>query len=1048
MTEQSKIRTHLLRLGIVAGVVVLLFFLMIGLVIWQPAWFLPYALKLFSLSGDEITTGEVHIGLSPPRIEANHVIIRDVTGMDIEMTHLVAEPDVLDWWQGDAWLDLLEVDGLRLSLGPQPQSDSKPLDLSLLNYLLFTRDIRVTRTTLTLALGEYLVDVESLALSITPIDDRQREMRISGSFQVRGPDHQSVLTGQLRGLGRIEPPVGLTCQVDLQDVQAGLPWVQGPLHMESSILLEQNAMTMSQLKLVIPPGSLKPFPDTDTSRIDLNLLASAEISLIDTAWQLDMNNLTIGSFIEAQGNLAGQGPELTTGRLSGLVMETDSLWEVLKSSLPNAPRDLAIQGPLPFMVDLQGRGANQILKINLTPEKVTAETSGLKVHLTGTSEISGPPAGPWTLGGRLQVEGAYKKDLFDVESFTLKAPLAGYLNTPRMDGWELNIDENLVSYNSHPLPLGKVTARGDFLTQTEGPALEQVSIEFAALGLMTGSAGITDHGIRADFTGQGLDVAALSPLAGVPTGLPVEAWQTGGHVDLRVTMSPGQTVQEISIQADLADMVFQNPEATIMGQKVNGKISFQTAFGPDAPMNMDLQLTQGEALLDTVYLQFKQNPVRISTRGMPRPEGGFKDIRIQGSWGKMGKLLAFGTVWPSTSGWNWRGRAEVSQAELKPIFDTFVRLPLAASYPTVETMSLAGRADLKFKIAGSNTSSSVNGELRLDEVFLSQGEQPPLLENMDLLLPFSYVFGSTAKTKSVQDQAVEQGRLEIGKLRLGRIDIGPLKLPIRLAANRLDLDGEIRLPVWGGTTTLSGIYVDQPLSPAFIAHLGLKLDRLDLSQMPSGRIKLEGHLEGRNLAMTAATDRLRVEGSLQGQAFDGKLSLENISVLHPFGSGRELKLDLKAEQVNLEKMSQALKVGRITGLVDMNLTGLSVARNLPIAFHLILKSIPQAELKRTISLQAVNSISVVGTGAGLTGVGVSLFKGFFETLPYREIGIECILKNDVFAVRGLIQEEGIEYLVKRPTFMGVNVINGNPNNRIGFSEMLNRIQRVVDNPSQ
>ena len=80
---------------------------------------------------------------------------------------------------------------------------------------------------------------------------------------------------------------------------------------------------------------------------------------------------------------------------------------------------------------------------------------------------------------------------------------------------------------------------------------------------------------------------------------------------------------------------------------------------------------------------------------------------------------------------------------------------------------------------------------------------------------------------------------------------------------------------------------------------------------------------------------------------------------------------------------------------------------------------------------------------GLTGLFVSLF----ETFPYEKIGIKASLKNDTFTINGTIKEEKREYLVKRGSFSGVNVINQNPDNRISFRDMLERIQRITQDGS-
>jgi hypothetical protein len=68
---------------------------------------------------------------------------------------------------------------------------------------------------------------------------------------------------------------------------------------------------------------------------------------------------------------------------------------------------------------------------------------------------------------------------------------------------------------------------------------------------------------------------------------------------------------------------------------------------------------------------------------------------------------------------------------------------------------------------------------------------------------------------------------------------------------------------------------------------------------------------------------------------------------------------------------------------------------------------------------------------------------FFKDFPYAKIGFESGLKNDVFTIRGIIHEDGVEYLVKRRFFGGINVINRNPDNRIGFSDMVERAKRVT-----
>jgi molybdate-binding protein len=115
----------------------------------------------------------------------------------------------------------------------------------------------------------------------------------------------------------------------------------------------------------------------------------------------------------------------------------------------------------------------------------------------------------------------------------------------------------------------------------------------------------------------------------------------------------------------------------------------------------------------------------------------------------------------------------------------------------------------------------------------------------------------------------------------------------------------------------------------------------------------------------------------------------------------------------------------------------------PQAFDLVLETVQKKGVPQTISVQAVENIARIGGGQspfmGLTGIFMSLF----ETFPYRKIGIRASLENDIFTINGTIRENGTEFLVKRGTFSGVNVVNQNPDNRIRFKDMVNRIQRIT-----
>jgi hypothetical protein len=110
----------------------------------------------------------------------------------------------------------------------------------------------------------------------------------------------------------------------------------------------------------------------------------------------------------------------------------------------------------------------------------------------------------------------------------------------------------------------------------------------------------------------------------------------------------------------------------------------------------------------------------------------------------------------------------------------------------------------------------------------------------------------------------------------------------------------------------------------------------------------------------------------------------------------------------------------------------------PESFELVMENDSSAHGPKRISLEAVEKISLLGGGGS-----IPFFGRMFKEFPYRRMGISCSLKNDMFTLHGLIKKDGQEYLVKRGFIRGVDVINRNPNGKISFKDMLDRLKRIT-----
>ena len=539
--------------------------------------------------------------------------------------------------------------------------------------------------------------------------------------------------------------------------------------------------------------------------------------------------------------------------------------------------------------------------------------------------------------------------------------------------------------------------------------------------------------------------ATLLSLTAALSGRDLNGWSPSGKIIVAVRIEPAKPGPRVTAKLTLEQIGFSSPAGDVMGGKLSGKLDLEYLLGPQPRMKADLVMNQGEALWGTVYLNFAQSPLDLHAGGTLAGPEEYKDLSFNGGLAGFGRFKTEGKARRAGGIWHHQGRLELGETGLGPLFKTFLRDPLAAGHPDLAGLKMDGTARMNISFSGSDKAVDLNGRLLLRSGTLLREGEPPVLSGLEIDLPISYSIGIADPGRSGPLLAAQWGRLSLRELRLGGEKLGPIELPAVLVPNRLYLGGNIDASLFGSRLLLQRIQVDEPHSPNFRIHLAARVDGLDLAKLSS---KMEGRLGGVLDPVQIDSERLTANGELAGDLFGGKTIISRITVARPFTPAREFGGDIKVDLIDMERLSTALSSGRVTGRISGSLEGLRIAYGQPVAFHLKMESVPAKGVDQTVSVKAVNSISVVSTGSSLGGSGSSFMMGFFKDFPYSKIGFECGLKNDVFTVRGLIREDGVEYLVKRRLLGGINVVNGNPDNRIGFSDMVERAKRATGEKNQ
>lgn len=646
------------------------------------------------------------------------------------------------------------------------------------------------------------------------------------------------------------------------------------------------------------------------------------------------------------------------------------------------------------------------------------------------------------LSGELTAQGRAVWDGLAVENARLQATLAGNLAAPRMEDLTIQVPEGALLWQGKKMPVGALKVSGKAsLENRDEILLQDLAAEAGQLGTLKGSVWLKNgKPKRATIKSRGLKADKLLALVQRLTGQPKEAWQAQGSLNLSVELGqdlPGQWKAALTCK----DLGFSSADGAVLVGQLAGQLSASGKVADKPVIHTHLKLSAGQALWGTVFLDLAKAPFELSGQARIAAPDDLRQIKFKGQMKDYGRFSGSGDLAFSGGVVRHQGNLLLKDLNMTQLFNTFVRDPLSVSQPNLAAWQIKGQAQLEVKGKGKGMQASMNGRMRLKKAALQTG-QGTSLQSLDLNLPFTYKLGSRGPVQPAKPGRRSWGKLSIRGLSTPVLELKHLELPVAVTPNRLWTSGAVSAPLSDGKVQITNLIVDNPLSPDFKAGFAVRLDGIDLAKLAGPNLPLSGSLAGRLAEVSLTRQRLRAKGRLEGTLYGGALTAKGLAVELPFNQGREIRADITARRIHLEPLSQALKVGRVTGRVDAELNGLRLAYGQPVAFELRAESIEVPGVDQQVSLRAVNSISLLGTGTGLSGVGIGLFASFFKEFPYDKIAFSCKLKNDVFRVRGLIHEDGVEYLVKRPLLMGINVINRNPDNLISFSDMLERLQRV------
>lgn len=881
--------------------------------------------------------------------------------------------------------------------------------------------------------------------------------KISLDLKFDNQKGSQVFSGKLAGNLGLNEQGALFLDLEIKEAKINLPWIDGHGQAQAKLVREGTIWQIKSFNLKLSKTDFFWGPNGQVQDLSGRLSGSGFFSNQGPIINIKDLQLALGSTIKGQGSLSlGQDKGLQGALLVKVdrYLFKDKLIKGLIETPKFLPKNkltfqLDLDCPMPF---LKAEQTDQVARISCglkEPVGFYSQDRKLLIDLpTWLAEFQVINKENWSIKGDLSFLGKIKTDRLVLKKPRVSLRACWDTGNLIIEELDCRLPNTEVSLQGQTLDLNfiKVVTTKSYL-KNGAFEIPELLFQIQDLGKIEVSARFDlEEGIRqTELKSSDIRLEKVLTILEKIKGWPLSDWSSSGRVSIQGNLKQETDFSKWEISLDASELSLSSPDNKIITQKIAGQIQL-LSLKENKDINLMIQFPQGEALLDTVYLNLEKFPIQISGHLLPMGKKEIKDIDLALQWTGFGQLTTQGRASYDTGGFEYNLDIHYLNQDIGQLLNKFI----FKENLSTKTKN-KGQLEFNGKISDHQDQTKVQGRLFLSLPDLSLTQTELSIQGMQINLPVQYYLGR--KDKNLQTETLISDHLW-GQFIPGditwqghQLNISPV--PITLLPNSLFLGDPVIISAkdMGIKLSIEDFQIEQPLSPQFQANGRLYLQPVSFNRLTNQDLPVSGRIGGQLPRFSLNRNLFQAEGDLEGSFSQGRLKIDHLEAERPFSRARKWGCDLKVQKLNLKKFSTSFGFGKITGLMNIDIDHLRMSYGQPVSFKLKAQSAPAQGVPQRISLEAINAISIIGTGSSLSNLGIRLYASFFQEFPYEKIGLLCALKNDLFTIRGLVRENNKEYIVKR-SLIGVNVINSNPNNLIGFSDMLERIQRVVSNKNK
>ena len=989
--------------------------------------------SLSKKDGLSVVIGRLNYRIFPLRVEAESVRVVFVTKSgraDVWIDRAEASGSLRRLINNQKpFFDSLAVSGLKAEFDALPNAPpSGPVSLRNLALMVsesleYVRDLIVKDASLHLSLPAQGMDLFAAGASLKAAAADSSTLRLSVTrLDFRNNNPKSTLTAGLRceATWTRADPFSLQGILDLTDASISLlekRWEGPTFSLKAGFRAAERSVAVSTITLDSP--NLVALSGSGLAEWDRNARVTITTKL--NIHNLERAKKAFSPFLP---------PDLPAFFLDGSAQGEGSVrWETT-SGAAKIYVNAALRVPAAHFIMKQGGfSIDQVLLAELHLQN---EPPGLRVD--GFVE------------GR---QGRLSADSLQARGFSFHLPIEIQGSRLTIPSLKARIQELVLPAGNRKLSLDDISISGNMKLDDLHQAVQinALAVEVPRLGTigLSGDLGLSaPRQINLALRGRNLDIGDI--LKYFPAFVPdvATAWKPGGKLDLALEIrnEPSDSGRyRVKGTGDLSKVAFQDSSGVVVSEGLEPRLKFEAdilSFDKTIPFSLQLDLAQGESLWNDAYFNWRSEPVRLELKGMLDPRlRQVNDAVAAVFFSPLGEVRAGGAL---GFGPNLRfdvhlAAPSIGLASLHAFFRK-----MRPGRPS--TWEIQGTAEAEVDIR-LDTSFRVRGKAQIHEAAARQKDGSLSLGGINADFPFSVSRGAQAGDEKTDD-SLSPGRILIQEIKTPVAELKALRVDFYSTRN-LFLLFPVKIGLWESRLELGqSLLAINPQSREIRGVSNLTLTDLDFSNLPfnSESFKLVGRASIPTCELEIRADEFRLRGRLLADIFGGRLTMDDLRITEAFSTGRKISFQAEIGGLDLGKLTDSVPFGEVTGIVDVSLRDVALSYGQPENFILSIISVPRKGVSRKFSMKAVNNLSVISSNGPPAVPSNNLLTKLVNSFGYSGIGIACSLKNDVFALQGTIVEGGIQYLVRRSTFFGIDVVNGNPVNKIGFQDMLDRLKRI------